>query len=253
VIKTSRAHAIVRREISFSTPSGPVHGEIVTPQRGKNHAGVLFVHWLGDRKTTNLTEFQSDAVQLAGEGVTSLLVDAMWAKPHWFTQGRSTQTDYRNSTDQVIALRRALDVLLAQPGVDANRIAYVGHDFGAMYGALLSGIDPRPRWFVFMAGTITFSEWYLLGKKPADIPAYVAQMAPIDPMPYLSQLKARGFLFQFAAKDPYITTEHEMRFFSAAPLPRAMYVYDAGHSLTVPQASRDRLNWLLERLAPPQG
>ena len=40
-------------------------------------------------------------------------------------------------------LRRALDVLLAQPGVDPKRIAYVGHDFGAMYGAVLAGVDRR--------------------------------------------------------------------------------------------------------------
>lgn len=238
----------VKEDVTFVSAGRRVHAEIVSPLKHGRVAGVLFVHWLGDPKTTNLTEFEADAEALAGHGVTSLLVDAMWAQPHWFTRVRSTATDYQASIAQVVDLRRSLDVLLAQSGVDRNRIAYVGHDFGSMYGAVLSGVDARPRWYVLMAGTTTFSEWFLLGKKPADVNAYVAQMAPLDPGPYLARSKAAGFLFQFAAKDEYITPQRELEFFQSAPLPRAMFVYDADHSLRAPQVYEDRQAWLLQRL-----
>jgi hypothetical protein len=99
-----------------------------------------------------------------------------------------------------------------------------------------------------MAGTTSFADWYLLGKKPANVPAYRAQMAPLDPLAYLSRSPARGFLFQFASHDQYVTAEHATQFFSSAPLPRAMYVYDAHHDLNVPLARRDRLDWLGARL-----
>jgi len=69
------------------------------------------------------------------------------------------------TTDQVIDLRRALDLLAAQPGLDHDRIAFVGHDFGAMTGALLAGADKRPRWYVLMAATTSFPAWYLPGKE----------------------------------------------------------------------------------------
>lgn len=240
----------IEEEVTFTAPGGgEIHGEIIAPRHAPaTHAGVLFVHWLGDPPTTNLHEFEPDARVLAEHGITSLLVDAMWSQPHWFMRVRSTDTDYRNSIAQVVNLRRALDVLQAQPGVDSHRLAYVGHDFGAMYGAVLSGVDPRPRWYVLMAGTTRFSEWYLLGKKPADVDAYVAQMAPLDPGAYLARSKADAYLFQFSQKDEYITPDKQLQFFGAAPLPKALYLYEADHSLRVPQAASDRLAWLLRRL-----
>ena len=47
----------------------------------------------------------------------------------------------------------------AHPQIDEARLAYVAHDFGAMYGAVLAGVDPRPQWYVLMAGTPVFSDW----------------------------------------------------------------------------------------------
>lgn len=249
IVKNVTQSGVRKQEMTFASPAGGrVHGEIVSALHPtRTHAGVLFVHWLGDPATTNLKEFEPDAVALAHDGVTSVLVDAMWSQPHWFTRIRSTQTDYDASIKQVIELRRALDVLQRQPGVD-SRIAYVGHDFGAMYGAVLSGVDPRPQFFVLMAGTTSFSEWYLLGKKPADVDAYVAQMAPLEPLPYLQRSKARGYYFQFSQKDDYISPQEETAFFEAAPFPRTMSVYDADHGLKPAVVRADRLTWLREKL-----
>ncbi|HET7813357.1 MAG TPA: hypothetical protein VFL13_03160, partial [Candidatus Baltobacteraceae bacterium] len=210
--------------------------------------GVLFVHWLGAPKTTNLTEFLPDAIELAKHGARSILIDAMWSKPSWFEKGRTTATDYDASIEQVVDLRRSLDVLASLPGVDTKRIAYVGHDFGAMYGAVLSGVDSRPSVYVLMAGTPVFSEWYLLGAKPADVPAYVAQMAPLDPPGYLQRSHASAYLFQFSQHDAYISPQREDEFAAAAPAPKATFVYRSTHALAEPQIRADRLAWLKSRL-----
>ncbi|MBV8638178.1 MAG: hypothetical protein JO322_08835 [Candidatus Eremiobacteraeota bacterium] len=240
---------VAMRTIRFASAGGRiVHGMIVEGNGNAMHPVVLFVHWLGDEATTNHTEFQSDAAYLARRGVTSLLIDAMWSQKDWFEKGRSTQTDYERSIEQVVDLRRSLDALLTLPNVDANRIAYVGHDFGSMYGAVLAGIDGRPQWYVLMAGTTSFSEWYLLGQKPPDVQGYIAQMAPLDPGNYLARSKARAFLFQFSSRDRYVTPDRELAFFEAAPLPRTMAIYDVDHSLATPAAAQDRLAWLAEKL-----
>jgi len=239
----------VVQSVTIAAGSRVVSGELVRGAGNAPHPAVLFVHWLGDPPTTNHTEFERDAFVVAKKGVTSLLVDATWSKSGWFDKVRKPSTDYADSIAQVIDLRRALDVLLAQPGVDATRVAYVGHDFGSMYGAVLAGVDNRPQWYVLMAGTTTFSEWFLLGTQPGDVPAYVAQMAPLDPLPYLARSHARGYYFQFSAHDHYITPAHELAFFSAAPLPRAMALYDIDHSLATPAAFSDRLAWLEEKLS----
>jgi hypothetical protein len=49
-------------------------------------------------------------------------------------------------------LRRAIDVLVSLDEVDPDRIVYVGHDFGAMYGAVVVSVDRRPKGLIFIAG-----------------------------------------------------------------------------------------------------
>ena len=247
---STAVQGVQERAIHFNSAGGRTVGGVIVRGTGTaKHPVVLFVHWLGDDvETTNHTEFEKDAAALAKRGVTSLLIDAQWAQKDWFEK-RTTDKDYQNSIDIVVDLRRSLDALLAQPNVDATRLAYVGHDFGSMYGAVLAGVDPRPQWYVLMAGTITFSEWYLLGKKPADIAAYEAQMAPLDPPGFLARAKAKGFFFQYSPRDRYIKPEKAAGFFGAAPLPKTIAWYDADHSLRVPQATADRLAWLEEKLA----
>jgi hypothetical protein len=230
-----------------------MHAEIVEPARPQRRlGGVLFVHWLGDAKTTNLSEFYPDALALAKRGCTSLLVDAMWSRAHWFEKVRSPKTDFADSVRQVVELRIALDLLERRPGVDPTRIAYVGHDFGAMYGAVLSGVDPRPRWYAFVAGVPTFAEWFLLYPKQPDSPersAYLTHIAQLDPPAYLRRSRAQEFLFQFALQDEYVPPQRARLFADAAPPPRGTFFYRSDHAMRVQAAFVDRLAWLEARLA----
>jgi dienelactone hydrolase len=249
VVRTWHEEKATLMEVNFASPSGGrIHADVVLPTGEGPHPGVLFVHWLGDLKTTNLTEFLPDAIALAGRGAVCVLVDTMWAKPGWFDKIRKPDHDYADSVKQVVDLRRALGFLEAQPGVDSRRIAYVGHDFGAMYGAVLSAFDQRPRWYVLMAGTKTFSEWYLLGSPPANKNAYVAQMRPLDPLSNLARSTARNFLFQFSLHDAYVPIASAQAFADAAPGERAVYFYSAGHSLRSKEIQTDRLDWIESRI-----
>jgi dienelactone hydrolase len=139
------------RQLTYAQLDGMRNGAtLVTSADSARGAGaaVLFVHWYEPpRPTSNRTEFLAEAVDLAARSVTSLLIDAPWAGERWFPT-RDSEKDYDFSVQQVKDLRRALDVLLAQPGIDKTRVALVGHDFGAMYGALAAAADPRVTAFV---------------------------------------------------------------------------------------------------------
>ena len=235
-----------------STANGAFKGEVVQGSGPGPHPGVLFVHWLGEPKTTNHSEFESDAIVLARRGVSSVLVDTAWATPGWFdTVGKSADADLAQARRQVGQLQDALSLLQGLPAVDPAHIAYVGHDFGAMFGALLAGVDARPRVFVLMAGVPTMSQWYLLGKTHPQREAYVASLDALDIRGGLKASRAKGFLFQFASRDHYVKREDAAAFFEAAPLPRGLFSYDAEHDLDVPQAHADRLAWLTEQLLGP--
>ncbi|HWT06740.1 MAG TPA: hypothetical protein VN224_13345, partial [Xanthomonadales bacterium] len=199
-------HAGVTVMIGGVRGSVPMNAVLVAPDAApKNAPAVLWVHWLGEVATTNHTEFMSDAQALAKRGVVSLLVDMPWSQAKWFTDLRTPDDDYAATIAQVVSLRRALDCLSAVKGVDKTRVAYVGHDFGAMDGALLLAADDRPAYAVLMAPTLSYWEWYLLGKQPADPAAYVARMSAFDLPGWLARGKQKAMLLQFGQLDEYVS------------------------------------------------
>ncbi|MEI6666568.1 MAG: dienelactone hydrolase family protein [Acidobacteriota bacterium] len=209
--------------------------------------GILFVHWYEPpNPTSNRTEFVEDAVEMAGVGVVSLLVDTMWSDATWF-ENRDPATDRGHSIEQVKQLRRALDVLASRPGVDPGRLYYVGHDFGAMYGAIVAALDaPRLKGFVFMAGTKAFSDWFLLWPTRADARQRadaIAQTAHLDPPLYLARPERLPMLFQFATQDKFVPRASADAIVAAVRSPREVRWYDAPHALNA-DATRDRIAWL---------
>jgi pimeloyl-ACP methyl ester carboxylesterase len=171
----------------------------------------------------------------------------MWAKSTWFDE-RNPDKDYESSVAQVKNLRRSLDVLMKQPGVDPTRIAYVGHDFGMMYGAILAGIDHRVRVSALMAGTSCLSDWFLLGRKldTEEREQIQVKLSPLCPIIYLPH--ATGpVLLQFGNNDPYVPLKNAQSLADAAPEPKRVRYYDAGHALNG-QARVERREWLALRL-----
>lgn len=253
------------REVTYPTLDGGRNGAtiaastIVTSKSGMGpqtamgpRPAVLFVHWYGPPEpTSNRTQFIPDAIELAKAGTVSLLIDTPWSHADYMAK-RTRVEDYRRSVQQVKDLRRALDVLLSLPDVDPARVAFVGHDFGAMYGTLAVVGDPRIRFFVFIAGTEAFSDWFLFGRPKLDgaaRQAFVDELAPLDPVRYLPKLKTRTLL-QFANDDFYVPKERMDRMIAATAEPKESRVYSAKHDMNA-EATRDRIAWLKKHLGSP--
>jgi predicted esterase len=239
-------------DITFAgTASGSRIGAyLVTPSGAGPFAGALFVHWYEpEASNSNRTQFLDEAVALAERGVVSLLVETFWSRIEWFSE-RKREDDYAVSVRQTSDLRRALDVLIDQPGVDPERVAIVGHDFGGMFGAIVSGTDGRPCSYVIMAATPLFSDWYLYGPPmPEDEKIdYVKELAAIDPVVHIANAGDRAFLFQFGRSDRFVPEQKALDFYEAASGDKRIEWYDVGHDLDVPEAYRHRSEWLHEQL-----
>jgi pimeloyl-ACP methyl ester carboxylesterase len=233
-------------------PTERVAAFIVAPTRAPaSTAGVLWVHWLGEPLTTNRTEFLAEATALAARGVTSVLVDAMWSKKLWY-RDRVLEQDYATSIGQVVALRRGLDLLLKQPGVDPRRVALVGHDYGGMYGTILAAVDGRTRTQVVIAATASLLDWaFFYEKKPVSMDAYLREHEALSLCDHLANAGSTSFLFQFAEKDRFVTLAKAVALFSAPPGAKQMIVYggEATHSMVAPAAVKsDRTLWLVREL-----
>lgn len=209
---------------------------------------ILFVHWLDTAEpTSNRSQFLDEAVTLARRGACSLLVEAMWASPEWFPQ-RDPAKDRVATERQAKRLKDAVDFLLDTPGVDKARVAYVGHDFGGMFGALLAAEERRVRFWAFQAATARWGEWYLIGRKlqGEEREKAIAATADLDPIAKIA--KAEGsFYFQFGTDDPFVPRAIAEQLYNAAPGPKLIQWYEAGHGLNA-KAGEDRLAWLTRAL-----
>ncbi|MGI8819542.1 MAG: alpha/beta hydrolase family protein [Chthoniobacterales bacterium] len=248
---TRAQDGVTLHEITYALADGTRNAAtVVTSNAGSSfRPAVLFVHWYGPpAASSNRSQFLPDAIELAKAGAVSLLIDTPWSRPEYF-QERKREDDFARSVEQVKDLRRALDVLVSQPNVDRQCVAYVGHDFGAMYGALAAAADLRVRFFVFIAGTQSFSDWFLYGPKPPEDvrQKFIEEMAPLDPIRYLPKIQG-PVLLQFADHDEHVTKERAEALAAAAPEPKAVRVYHSDHEIRNDTARRDRLAWLKENL-----
>jgi dienelactone hydrolase len=227
-------------QLTFRGPGGQglVHATRVRPPGQGPFAAVLWVHWLGDPETTNRTEFLAEATALARRGLVSLLVDALWSAPQWYAT-RVPEQDYDAFVRQAQELIRALDLLVAEPGVDPRRIGFVGHDYGAMHGILAGAVDRRPRAWVLVAATPRFANWAFFGPKPKDQEAYLARLALLDPVEFIGRLDG-AMLLQFASRDEYIPETTAQSLAAAAPHTTSVQTYDADHAVNVAAARMER-------------
>ena len=229
-----------RRAAELFSPEGEGDGSF---------AAILYVHWYEpESHDSNRSQFVEEAKELARGGAVCLLPETLWSDPDFFIK-RTQEEDAQNSIEEVVNLRRAMDLLLSQPNVDSRRLAYVGHDFGGMYGVLAGSLDQRPTHYVIMAATPRFPDWYLyLPKLEGEMrEAFLRQMSPADPIAHISNLSPASVFFQFGTDDRHVQKERAEEFFASAKEPKAMKWYESGHGLN-DVATSDRKAWLKDRL-----
>jgi dienelactone hydrolase len=224
--------------------------ELIRPEGQKPLAAILYVHWYEpEAPNSNRSQFVEEATEMAKQGAACLLIETMWSDPDFFLK-RTQEDDLQNSIRQVVDIRRSIDFLLAQPGVDPGRFAYVGHDFGGMYGVLAGSLDKRPTHYVIMAATPRFPDWYLYAPKIEGEAreAFIRQMSEIDPITHVGKLTPASILFQFATDDFHVPRERAEEFFVATKEPKEMRWYEAGHGLNE-KATQERMAWLTNSLS----
>jgi predicted esterase len=223
--------------------------DIYRPEQEGSYAAILYVHWFESKSPdSNRTQFIEEAQEIARGGAICFLVETLWSDMDFFYK-RTQADDMQNSIQEVINLRRFIDLLLEQPGIDSKRFAYVGHDFGGMYGVLAGSLDQRPSHYIIMASTPRFSDWYLYFPKLKGEAreAFIQQMTEIDPITHISNISPASVFFQFATDDFHVPKERAEEFFTAAKEPKEMKWYESGHGLNE-EATRDRKKWLKEKL-----
>ena len=223
--------------------------EMFSPEGKSPLAAILYLHWYESQShDSNRSQFVEEAKEMARAGAVCLLIETLWSDLDFFLK-RTQEDDAQNSIKEVVNIRRAMDLLLSQPNVNATRFAYIGHDFGGMYGVLAGSVDGRPSHYVVMAATPRFPDWYLyLPKMEGEArKAFIRQMSEIDPITHVANLSPAAVFFQFGTDDPHVSKERAEEFFAAAKEPKQMRWYESGHALNE-ESTQDRKAWLKNKL-----
>jgi dienelactone hydrolase len=208
------------------------------PLRPRSHAGILFLHWLGQIHSDR-SEFLAEAAELAPRGAVSLLPQGIFP---WQVGPAGNRHDVTAIRQQLAAFQASLNWLIARRYVDRSRIAVVGHDYGAMYGALLASADHRVHAAVLATPDATWGHWfvkYFLGTTGERAARYKALFIRLQPVRHVSRLGQRE-LFQWAGDDTFVSATVRRQFARQAPHARVEFYPTADHQLTsAAQADRD--------------
>ena len=250
-VATKDEDGVVVQDIDYAANSsqrGRMKAYLVKPKADGKYAGLLFFHWLGEKKSDR-TQFLEEATALAKKGTVSLLIQGQFP---WTVAPSEGQVDRQRVIEETIEVRRALDLLMSQPNVDSKRIGYVGHDYGAMYGSLAAGVEKRVKTYVLVAAIGSFSNWsldYWLKKKPDEFKeSYRQAFRTLEPADLIARAAPASVLFQFANTDKYIPKEAAEKFYASAKQPKQVKWYDTDHAMEIEAARRDREEWLVQKL-----
>ena len=254
---------VVIQDLTYASPKGGrVPAYLVVPAGRGPFAAVVWGHWYWENSPMkSRRQFLDEAVVLARSGVVSLLTDGPVARPG-FTPDRTplNEKQFEDLVQQVVDMRRAVDLLLARPEVDPRRLAFVGHSYNAAVGAILAGVDRRFKAFVLMAGALSDK----VDLKSAEFRRYRDKAGPVrfdafravhewaDPGPYVAKAAPAKVFLQYATQEDFLTPARAKEYAANVSEPKQFKLYDAPHALNA-EARRDRIAFLAEVLGvkPP--
>jgi len=141
-----------------------------------------------------------------------------------------------------------------QPAVDPQRLGFVGHDYGAMYGALLSTEDTPLSRFVLLAPAPTWVSWLVFSQRdPAKVAAYPRFTASLDPLARVREHPLVPRLVQFSRADRFLTDAEQRAWFDAGPSTTVQILEGTNHEDLPDEGAAERLAWLYSGwgLLPP--
>ncbi len=250
----------ILHQITYASPiSGRVSAYMVLPAGKGPFAGIVFGHW----GYGTGTEFLPEALLYAKAGAASLLIDYPWVRPDPWRRNVSDFARPENDRDiyiqAVIDLRRGIDLLTARADIDSSRIAYVGHSYGAQWGAILSAVDKRLKGVALIGGVGRQEDIFLDSDDPdfvqlrqaltkEQLNKYLTVTGILNAIRFVPLAAPTPLLFQFARFERYFDNTSMQRYAAAASEPKKVLWYDTGHELNDTKALIDRSRWLMDIL-----
>jgi dienelactone hydrolase len=240
-----RPYPIAVHDVSFSSAGRRIEGYLVLPPGPGRHPAVVFVHGSGGDRT----ELLVPAAWLAARNVVTMTITAPSSSARTSAATPSallTQARAVTIAD-VVAVRRAVDVLTSLHSVDRRRIGYVGFSAGARLGGLVAASEPRVRALALLSAGAAKVSAYAAAAPPSLRPQVRRVLGSVDPIRYIAFARPGSLLLEDGRKDTVVPRAALLNIARAAPKGTPLRWYDAPHGLNR-AAYRDAFAWLARKL-----
>ena len=240
-------------DIAYPSPKGgDVTAYLLVPEGSGPFAAILLMHGSSGSRES-LLPFAKDLV-ITGAVVMTIDGPAARVKArNWLT---FTPQDREEQIQLIVDLRRGVEILTQQKGVDSSRIGFIGYSYGAAMGGLLAGVEHRIQAYGLMVGDGGLVTHFMEDGKPVGgfetLPAgmretWLQAMEPIDSIHYVGHASPSALFFQNARYDSLVTEADALAYQAAGSEPKRIEWYDSGHGLPA-EAYIDMVNWLAEQI-----
>lgn len=242
-------------DLTYASPKGGrVPATLIVPDGRGPFAGVILMHGM----PSNRQEMVGVGRQYADRGAVVMFIDAPFARPENVDRPEGTPTfseqDREEQIQLTVDLRRAVDLLVARPDVDPDRLAYVGISYGGTMGGLLAGVEHRLQAYVLQVGDGGLVTHFVEEEDAEDADSserysreearrWLTAMWPIEPIHFVGHAAPAALLFQNGTQDELVPPDDGIRYQRAGSEPKETLWYDAGHVLPS-EAFRDQTEWL---------
>jgi poly(3-hydroxybutyrate) depolymerase len=243
--------------LTYASPKGGrVPATLIVPNGEGPFAGMVIQHGM----PSNRQRMNNTGERYARAGAVVVAIDAPHARPEHAARASGpidyTTVDREEQIQLMVDLQRAVDLLLARPDVDPERLAYLGVSYGGAMGGLFAGVEDRLQAFVLVVGDgglVTheigvddlFGGLYSLPQE--DREAWWEAMWPIEPIHFVGHAAPAALLFQNGRQDRLVPLPDAVRFQLSGSEPKDIMWYDAGHGLGI-KSLRDQAAWLQQQI-----
>jgi dienelactone hydrolase len=240
-----RSYPIAVHDVSFRSGDRTIDGYLLVPRGSGRRPAVVFVHGSGGDRS----ELLGQAAELARRNVVTL---TLTEPSHSVTSSPSTLSGLLAqakslTVNDVVAVRRAVDLLQTLPTVDSKRIGYVGWSAGARLGAIVAAAEQRIKALVLVsAGADSLSAFVAHAPPGAKGPVRTA-LGSVDPLRYIAWARSGSLRLEDGRKDEVVPRAALLNVVHAAPPGTSVKWYDAPHALNK-QAYSDAFSWLAKKL-----
>jgi dienelactone hydrolase len=240
-----RDGTVAVHDVSYESGGRRVQAYLLERGGARGEPGVVVVHGSGGDRG----ELLAHALELARGGAVAILPTMPSERPQPPPASVAQLLDQSRAAvvGDVIAVRRAADVLASLPAVDPHRLGYLGWSAGAKTGTFVAATDRRFDALVLLSAGAARLGSFVAAAPPVDRGLVRRRLGLVDPIRYVAHARPHTLLLADGRRDTVVPHAALENIVQAAPPGTTVRWYDAGHALNA-RAWRDAARWLLGRL-----